>query len=113
MADDQLYLACRVCGDVISLFKYYASGGFIREDWVSGDGGGPVGNWIDEHVHTWGPSVPDGHVPELLNSNQVHEMSAELQDRRQRWADGDTDGENRSYLNPYQVVDGAWKRIDR
>lgn len=91
MANDRLYLACRVCGDTCGMFKYYPSGGYIARELTDGPDGGYLGHWIDEHIHTFDADVPPAQIPELVNETQVGEMQDELRERRQRWEDGDYD----------------------
>jgi len=43
MANDRLYLKCRKCPEMITLYKYYPNGGYCPSEGILGD-------FIDTHV---------------------------------------------------------------
>lgn len=43
MANDRLYLKCRKCPEMITLYKYYPSGGYSSLE-------GGLGDFLDKHV---------------------------------------------------------------
>ncbi len=102
MANDRLYLVCRLCGDHAMLYKYYPSGGLIQLESIAGPDGGYLGHWIDQHVHTYNSGIPKPHVPELLNESQMNQRWDELQERRRRWdaGDGPADASPRTEMGP-------------
>jgi hypothetical protein len=105
MANDRLYLICRVCGDSCMLFKYYPGGGFIPPESIAGPDGGRIGNWIDEHIHTFDTPIPLENVPELVNEDQAMAQGDVIQERKKWWDDLaylPTGMADRSALNPYR-----------
>lgn len=63
MANDRMFMRCRVCGEMIGLGKHFGDG------WYNAPAGDALQEWIDKHAPVW---MHEGEYDESVKANGGH-----------------------------------------